>query len=463
MKLQLTLVALAFGLTASYAQSGVIDQATLDEIKQAYTHDATTKAIGNAIQSNSDLKALALDQEVLNSVDHTFKYKAKRNTTISNQYGSGRCWMFTSMNVLRPSVVEKFNLSEFDFSHNYTYFWDIFEKSNLFLSRIIDTADAPMDDREVYQYFRSPVGDGGVWNHFYNLVHKYGVVPQEAMPETVHSNGTSSMMNIIRERLRKGGMDIRDAAAAKGTDEELLAIKIATLKDVYRTMALCLGEPPVEFDWKYTDKDGNVKVVEGYTPQAFFADIEPANFALDNYIMIMNDPTRPYYSIYDIKNYRNTDEGTNWIYLNLPIEDIKAAALKSIKAGESLYISCDVGKESETRSKGVMAVGMHDMESLLGIDLSMDKRQRILSRHSGSSHAMTLTACDTDSNDTPIKWEVENSWGAAAGNKGYVSFTDEWFESYLFRIVIKKEYLDKKAIKALGGKSTELPVWDYMY
>ena len=29
--------------------------------------------------------------------------------------------------------------------------------------------------------------------------------------------------------------------------------------------------------------------------------------------MIMNDPTREYYRVYDISNYRNTVEGVNWV------------------------------------------------------------------------------------------------------------------------------------------------------
>ncbi len=434
----------------------------MNKIRESYTLNSSTKALRNAIQSNSNLRTLSLDGDVAAAVDHTFKYKAQLNKTITDQQSSGRCWMFTSMNVLRPQLVEKFNLNSFDFSHNYNYFWDIFEKSNLFLENIITTASRPIDDREVVQYFQSPVDDGGVWNHFYNVSKKYGVVPKEVMPETVHSNNTSSMLSVIKERLRKGGIEIRDAVEKDGKKSNTNDIKMETLADIYRILALCLGEPPVEFDWKYTDRDGNTKVVENYTPLQFFADIVPENYTPSNYIMVMNDPTRPYYKVYDIKNYRNTKEGTNWIYLNLPNEDLKAAALKSIKAGESMYISCDVGKELNSKA-GIMAMGMYDLESLLNIDLSMDKRQRILTRQSGSSHAMTLMACDTDHNDKPVKWQVENSWGGNSGHQGYLTFTDEWFDNYIFRVVVKSEYLDQKAQDALEEKVVKLPIWDYMF
>ncbi len=461
MKRIIIFAAMMMTAQVTLAQKGEVTNDELNIIRKSYSEDTQTKALRNAIRSNKSLKELSLNADVAHSVDHNFKYKVNYNNTITNQYQSGRCWMFTSMNVFRPTVVEKFNLASFDFSHNYNYFWDIFEKSNLFLENMIELADKDIDNREVVTLFKSPVDDGGVWNHFYNVSKKYGVVPKSVMPETVHSENTSQMLSVIKERLRKGGHDIREAAASKKKEADLRLIKRDALKDIYRILALCLGEPPMKFDWKYVDKEGNTKVVKDYTPQRFFADIVPANYTTDNYVMIMNDPTREYYKIYNISNYRNSVEGTNWIYLNLPNEDIKRAALASIKDNSPMYASCDVGKQLNMK-EGVMAMDMYDLESLLGIDLEMDKEARILTRQSGSAHAMTLVACDTDDNDKPTKWQFENSWGMT-GDNGYLTFTDEWFDNYIFRIVIKKEYLDTKSKEALKGKVKTLPIWDYMF
>lgn len=459
MKLKLFAICLLLSPSVLYAQKGEIDAATLSTIKSSYVKDASTKALHNAILSNKSLKSLALNGEVVGKIDNHFKYKVTGNNFITDQQQSGRCWMFTSMNVFRPAVKEKFNLSSFDFSHNYNYFWDLFEKSNLFLENMITTVKKNIGDREVVTFLLSPIDDGGVWNHFYNVSKKYGVVPQSVMPETVHSNNTSSMLSLLTERLRKGGFEMRESG--KG-EKEMREMKVTVMKDIYRILALCLGEPPVTFDWKYIDKDGKAQILKDYTPQKFFREIVPVNYTPDNYIMIMNDPTRPYYRVYDIKNYRNTVDGTNWVYLNLPNEDIKAAALKSIKDNEPMYSSSDVGKDLNM-NEGVLAVGMYDYKSLLGVDLSMDKRARILTRQSGSAHAMSLVACDTDENDKPTKWQFENSWGAAAGDKGYLTLTDEWFNEYIFRLVIKKDYLNEKAKGALKGEPLELPVWDYMF
>ena len=240
-------------------------------------------------------------------------------------------------------------------------------------------------------------------------------------------------------------------------------VKMETLKDVYRVLAICLGEPPAEFTWRYRDNDGNIKTVKT-TPQEFYKSIVPADYNAKDYVMIMNDPTREYYKIYEIDNYRNTIEGINWTYLNLPNDVIKNAAVASIKDGEPMYASCDVGKQSNTAGGvGYMDPGIYNFGQLFGINLDMDKKARILTRQSGSSHAMLIVAVDTDDNDKPLKWKFENSWGPQAGKGGYLIFTDKWFDEYMFRIVINRKYLDKNTVKALDQKPVMLPAWDYMF
>ena len=442
----------------SYAQS--IDKNELQEIQSSFEDNSANNSLQNIIIGNSNLKSMALNSSLQGKIDHFFKYKVDVKG-ITDQHSSGRCWMFTSLNVLRQPLIEKLDVNNFQFSHNYSFFWDMFEKSNLFLENIIATADKCMGDREVETFFKSPVNDGGVWNLFYNIGEKYGVVPQEVMPETAHSNNTSAMGSILNERLRAGGYAIREMAAEGAKAKELKEEKLSIMKDVYRVLALCLGEPPTEFEWRYETKSGEVKTIKS-TPKDFYESIIPENYSPKDYIMIMNDPTREYYKVYEIKNYRNTIEGINWVYLNLPNEDIKAAAVASIKNNEAMYTSCDVNKQFNS-AEGISDPDMYDYESLLGINLSMDKKARILTRQSGSSHAMTLTAVDTDDNDQPIKWEFENSWGSSAGHNGFITFTDAWFDEYVFRIVINKKYLGSKAIESLDSKPIELPVWDYMF
>jgi len=453
-------LALAFLGTANAQKSGSVDAKTLDEIRSSFTLDASTKAIQNAITNSGSIRELSLNREKVGQVDHYFKYRVDVKG-ITDQESSGRCWMFTSMNTIRPNVIKQFNLNAFDFSHNYNYFWDMFEKSNHFLENIIATADRDMGDREVVTYFKAPVNDGGVWNSFYNVAKKYGVVPAEIMPETKVSNKTREIGSLLNVKLRGEGYKLRQLVAEKASDKKIKAAKVESLKAIYRMLALSLGEPPVEFSWRFKDSDGKISESKNYTPLQFLEEVAPG-YANVEMVMIMNDPTREFYKVYDIKNYRNVSEGINWTYLNLPNEEIKKFAMASIKNNEAMYASCDVGKQ-HNRKAGVMDVNTYDYASLMGVEFDMDKKARVLTRQSGSSHAMTLIGVDVDKNEKPVKWEFENSWGTSAGNGGYLTFTDEWFDAYMFRVVINKKYLNEKAKKAFETKPVELPVWDYMF
>ena len=286
-----------------------------------------------------------------------------------------------------------------------------------------------------------------------DVAEKYGVVPADVMPETEHSNSTANMRRILNEKLRDGAWTLRQMKAQGFKEKALRTEKVEILKQVYRILALCLGEPPTEFTWRYTDRDGNLKTLKT-TPQEFYAMIAPKDFNMKTMVMIMNDPTREYYKLYEIASYRNTYEGFNWIYLNLPNEDIKPMAMASIKDNRPLYISCDVGKYA-SRQDGTLDLGLYDYHKLFGIDIKMDKKARILTRQSGSSHAMLLVACDTDENDKPLKWKFENSWGASSGRNGYVVLTDEWFDEYLFRIVVDKKYMPANLLKYLDQKPVQ--------
>ena len=134
-------------------------------------------------------------------------------------------------------------------------------------------------------------GDGGVWNLFYNIAEKYGVVPQTVMPETAHSNNTTQMRSVLNERLRTGGYELRNLVNGKKSKKEIAEAKKAILKDVYRILSLCLGNPPSQFEWRYETADGEIKTLKT-TPKEFYNMIKPENYNPESYVMIMNATIR---------------------------------------------------------------------------------------------------------------------------------------------------------------------------
>ena len=223
-----------------------------------------------------------------------------------------------------------------------------------------------------------------------------------------------------------------------------------------KTYNTALGEPVSTFTWSL--KGGEAKE---YTPLSFYKEFL-GNDLTNNYVMLMNDPSREFYKCYEIDYDRHSYDGKNWTYVNLPIEDIKEIAIASIKDSTMMYFSCDVGKFLDSK-RGLLDPDNYDYESLMGTTFGMDKKQRIQTFASGSSHAMTLMAVDLDKAGKPKKWMVENSWGSTNGYKGHLIMTDKWFDEYMFRVVAEKKYVPAKVLDILKQKPIRLPAWDPMF
>lgn len=444
------LMAMALG---AQAQQGGITQDMLNPIKSSYKHTPADKAIYNAMAETS-IAVLAKNHENLANFDTNFTNKVVSHG-ITDQQQSGRCWLFTGLNVLRAQMMAKYGLDEMEFSQNYCFFYDQLEKANLFLQGIIDTREKPMDDKMVEWLFRNPISDGGQFTGISDVIGKYGVVPSSVMPETYSSENTSQIARLVGLKLREFGLQLRDEAAKGVKVSALEAKKTEMLSTVYRMLALAFGEPVERFTWTM---NGETKE---YTPQSFYQEYL-GNDLTNNYVMLMNDPSREYYKCYEIDFDRHIYDGKNWTYVNLPVEDIKAMAIESIKDSTMMYFSCDVAKFLDSK-RGTLDLKNFDYESLMGTTFGMNKKQRVQTFASGSSHAMTLMAVDLDKDGKPKKWMVENSWGAEAGYKGHLIMTDEWFDEYMFRLVVEKKYVPEKVLNILKQKPIRLPAWDPMF
>ena len=451
--------ALAIALVPAFAApKGGISADMLDRLSATYQNTTADRALRNAAATVS-LDKLALNAAARNTADNNFSHRVP-SKGITNQERSGRCWLFTGLNVLRAQMMKEHDLPKLELSQCYNFFYDQLEKSNLFLQGMIDYADRPMDDKMVDWLFRHPLNDGGQYTGLADNLSKYGVVPSEVMAETFSSNNTDRLRSLISLRLREDGLRLRRMKADGASDKQLAVAKEEMLGEVYRMLARTLGVPPSEFTWTRRDSDGKVVSTKKYTPQSFYKEFA-GNDLKHNYVMLMNDPTREYHKLYEIDFDRHTYDGDNWTYINLPMDEIKAMAVKSIKDSTAMYFSCDVGKFLD-RDRGVLDMDAFDYESLMGTPFTMDKADRIRTYASGSSHAMTLVAVDLDQEGKPLKWMVENSWGPGA-NDCHLIITDPWMDEYMFRLVVEKKYVPAETLKILKQKPVMLPAWDPMF
>lgn len=459
------------------APEGGISAEMLKEISKGYEGTAADRAIKNAL-AGTGIGTLAVNSENAAMIDTHFSDRVKTKG-ITDQKSSGRCWLFTGLNVLRAKMIDKYELPGMEFSQSYLFFYDQLEKANLFLQGVIDTKELPFEDRKVDWLFSNPLSDGGQFTGVSNLIMKYGVVPSDAMPETYQADNTSQMAMLLKLKLREDGLALRQAyedgvqkasklrgkkheSAMAELDKSLKAMKVSQLSEIYRMLVLCLGEPPTEFVWTRCDKDNRIVSRKTYTPKSFYDEFLGEDLE-NNYVMVMNDPCREYGKVYEIDYDRHVYDGHNWVYVNLPVERIKEMAVASIKDNVAMYFSCDVGK-FYSRSKGVLDLDNFDYESLMGVKFGMDKKQRVQTHASGSSHAMTLIAVDVcPESGKPVKWMVENSWGPSSGYKGCLIMTDEWFNEYMFRLVVEKKYVPADVLEMLKQTPVQLPAWDPMF
>lgn len=432
----------------------------LKTISGGYESTPADKALRNAISANS-LSKLALNQENTATPDTWFSTSVN-SSGITDQQSSGRCWLFTGTNVIRAQVMARMGLEDFHFSHVYLFFYDQLEKSNLFLQGIIDTRKKPMDDKMVEWLFRNPLSDGGQFTGISDLVQKYGLVPKEVMAETYNSNNTSELTSLMKRKLREFGLQLREQSDKGASQKELERNKVEMLKTIYRMLVLGYGQPPTTFTWAPKANGKALSEPKTYTPHSFYQEVCGGEDLNANYVMLMNDPSRPFHQVYEIDYDRHAYDGHNWLYVNLPIDELKAIAIASLKDSTMMYFSCDVGK-CLNRTNGMLDLNNYDYGSLFGTTFGMNKKQRIQSFDSGSTHAMTLMAVDLDEQGKPRKWKVENSWGPNYGHNGYLIMTDEWFDEYMFRVVVNRKYCPESVLKLLKSKPVRLPAWDPMF
>jgi len=441
------------------AGDGVLTRQLLAGLQAEFDSSSAYRLAQNAVtQVSAD--DVALNRRVITSVDHSFS-TVLDDWSVTNQKQSGRCWMFAGLNLFRVGAMKAMNLKEFEFSQNYTLFWDKVERSNYFLESIIDTAARDADDRTVATLLGSPIGDGGQWNMFLNLVRKHGLVPKALMPETESSSNTRRMNGILVAKLREAAKELRDLAARGASLGEQREAKNAMLETIYRIVSIHLGTPPSQFEWQWNDKDRNFHRDAVMTPQEFAR--KYVELPLDDYVCLVNDPrsTSPYGRTFTVEYLGNVVGGGIVKYLNVEIDLMKQVARKTIEGGEPVWFGCDTSKMMR-RDMGVWDLRLFDYETLYDTSFELDKAARLEYHQTAMNHAMLFTGVDVAGLHTR-RWRVENSWGSEnTGRKGFFVMNDSWFDEHTFEVAARRDFLPAELRDAIDQEPTVLPAWDPM-
>ena len=420
------------------------------------TYPKNTLAM-NAVTENG-IAAVALSRKEVDRQNFTFSNLIE-SSDATTQERSGRCWLFSGLSMLSLEAMKKLNVRTFELSEIYQMFWDKLEKANYFLENIIETMEQPLDGRLVSSLLSDPIPDGGQWNMFVNLIKKYGVMPKTFMPETASSNDSDPMNALLASKLREYAKVLRDMNGRGASTSELREKKSGLLEEFYKLLSINLGLPPETFYWEWRNKDGLFHRRGDVTPVQFYG--EYIGIELDDFVSLINAPNKAFNKLYTVQYSGNMVGGQETRYLNVDLETMKKVTVNMITGNHAVWFGCDVTKMLE-REMGAMDLSIYDYEAVYGTKFQLDKASRLDYGDSEITHAMVITGVDLDEHGNPKKWRVENSWGAAIGDQGYMYMMDEWFDEYVYEVVVRKEYLSPELVKILGTEPTVLAFWDAM-
>lgn len=420
--------------------------------------------------SSADPKSILTAPSTIIKDPQVFNIKIPlEGAPITNQRSSGRCWLFASTNVFRVALMKRHNLDKFELSQAYLFFHDKLEKANYFLEQILDTVNEPLDQRLLQTLLNQPVSDGGQWDMVYNLVHKYGLVPQVLYPDSHNAQSSNTINEVITTKLREDALKLRSlVSSGTKTVEEISVIKTKMVQEVHLILTLTLGPPPdpsTEFKWDYLDKNGESHELKA-TPLAFAKELETpksmriTNSAVHDMFSLVNDPRNEYNTLLTVDRLGNIVEGRPITYVNVPISVLKEACIKMLEAGLPVFFGSDVGKYSNSKT-GIMDDSLIDYELGFNVKLGMSKAQRLMTGESSMTHAMVLSAVHVE-NGKSLRWRVQNSWGEAAGTDGWFVMSDSWMDEFVYQAVVEPRFVSREIRDVLKGVPKVLPIWDPM-
>ena len=430
----------------------------LQSLRDSFTADETNRIAMNAVTA-AGIDKVAKNYDCARLLQRRFSTIVD-NGEVTHQDRSGRCWLFSSLNVARFVAKKNMNLEQFEFSQNYAMYYDKLERVNYFLKDMACLVEAgePEDSRLVQHLLREVMGDGGQWTMAMNVYKKYGAVPKGLSPETESSKNTGPMNNKLCELMRQA------VAHMYENPENIDQIVKNATEAGHRILTIHLGEPPVSFDWEWTDKDdefhrdGEITPVEFWKKYVGSADLE-------SYVCLVDDPRKehPKGRKIAIEHLGNMVGGDATEYLNVPNQFMKDCVRRMlVEQGIPVWFGAECGPMMD-REAGAWATDLFEYDRVYGVRFDLSKEQRVRFGNSAMDHAMAFAGVDVaDDGTTTRRWRVENSWGDKIADKGYFTMSDDWFTEYVYEVAVPKALLPEEYQKALEEPAISLPAWDPM-
>lgn len=426
----------------------------IQDFSKKYNDNPINKVIENAI-TNNGLENTMLDRKIIAENQPVFNIELPARVNKYDQKNSALCWIYAGINMIQFDVVQNLNMDveNLTLSPVYISFFDRLEKASAIYEKIIRLEDASYEYINENRIIVNAPYTLGFFEFFRGLINKYGFVPDSVMPETKESINNNRANTIYCEKMMGDIVKLIKLKEENASMEALeKQIKIF-LEENYMLLSKMLGEPVQKFTYEYIDKDGNFQRLENITPLEFkerFLKID-----LNEFISIVNMPrhNKEYGKVYKYTGNPSIEEYT---FLNLPINELKTLAIKQLKDSLPVYVNL-YRRQFRDIPSGVLDTRLYDYKNVLGVTpLTKEEGQNTNSIH--FHHCMDICGVHIV-DDKPVRWKVEDSFGNALKNKGYSIMNDNFFDKYVFAVIIHKKYLSQEQLEAWNQQPIEFSIY----
>lgn len=427
-----------------------IELKDIENFSKNYNKDPRNKIIEDKIKIDG-LEKTCINDEIIKDNTPTFNIELSE-TKRYDQKKSLRCWAFSGINVIKRNMAENLNMDimEFELSDNFIAFFHRLEKANILYEKIINSKTLELQKINKKGIFENPVEEVGNFNSFLEIVKKYGLVPMKIMNTTIEGENSVKVTRLYSETVISNAISLLKLRKQNKNLEEIRKVKNKMLEENYNFLSKVYGEPVRNFDYEYTDKFGNNIVLKNMTPNEFVK--KYLTLDIENYIFVSNVPkwnTKCNQKLKDMSSINICNmKYTEVLYISS--NELKELAIKQLKDNIPVMVGIYIRKFADDNT-GILDTRLYDYENLVNYK-RLNKEDSISTGDIYLHHWMTITGVQIE-NNMPKRWKVENSYGDNEKLNGYYIMNDNYFDEYVFTIIIHKKYLSDKQLDIYNKKA----------
>ncbi len=426
-----------------------IELKDIEQFSRTYNKNVNNKNIEKKIKQYG-LDKVCINEKIIAENPPSFNIELEE-TKRYDQKNSLRCWAFSGINVIKRNMANNLNMDimKFELSDNFIAFFHRLEKANTTYERILTSKTMDLDKIVNKNILKNPVEEVGNWQTFVGIVKKYGLVPMIVMPTTFEGEDATRVTNLFSETVRSNAITLLKLKRQNKNIKELRKIKSRMLADNYEFLSKVYGEPVKTFNYDYIDKNGNNVSLENITPNQFAKQF--LSIDIENFVFISNVPKKN--RIYGQKLKNPTSININKMkyveYLHVSSKELKDLSIRQLKDNIPVMVGIYIRKFADKNS-GVLDTRLYDYENLVKYK-NLNKEDGMLVGDIELHHWMTITGVQIEE-EKPKRWKVEDSYGDREKVNGYYIMNDNYFDKYVFTVIINKKYLSKKQLELYNQK-----------